>query len=70
MIPVGYGEAQPNFLTGADKQALYNENGEKILLTETYIEAQNSKEEKELLHQRNRRTAFKVTGEKFDLNSN
>ena len=70
LIPVGYGEAQPNFLTGADKQALYNENGEKILLTETYIEAQNSNEEKELLHQRNRRTSFKVTGEKFDLNSN
>ncbi len=70
LIPVGYGEAQPNFLTGADKQALYNENGEKILLTEAYIDTQKTKERKEILHQRNRRTSFKVVGEKFDLKSN
>jgi peptidoglycan-associated lipoprotein len=70
LIPVGYGETQPNFLTSANKKPVYNKKGENILLTEAYIETQKSKELKELLHQRNRRTAFKVIGEKFNLNSN
>ena len=70
LIPVGYGETQPNFLAGADKKPILNAKGENILLTESYIDAQKSKERKELLHQRNRRTAFKVIGEKFNLNSN
>jgi outer membrane protein OmpA-like peptidoglycan-associated protein len=70
LIAVGYGETQPNFLSGADKKPVYNEKGEKILLTEAYIDTQKTKERKEILHQRNRRTSFKVVGEKFDLNSN
>ena len=70
MIAVGYGETQPNFLAGADKKPILNAKGENILLTEAYIDAQKTKELKEILHQRNRRTSFKVVGEKFDLNSN
>lgn len=70
IIPKGYGETQPHFLAGSDKKPVLSENGERIKLTEAYINLQGSKERREDLHQRNRRTSFKVIGEKFDLISN
>lgn len=70
LVPKGYGETQPNFLAGPDKKPVLNEQGKRILLTEAYINTYPSKEKREELHQRNRRTSFKVVGEKFDLQSN
>ena len=70
LIPKGYGETQPNFMAGADKKPVLNEKGDRILLTEDYINKQKTKERKEELHQRNRRTSFKVVGEKYEVISN
>jgi outer membrane protein OmpA-like peptidoglycan-associated protein len=70
LVPKGYGETQPNFLAGPDKKPVLNEKGQRILLTEEYINKHQSKEKREELHQRNRRTSFKVIGEKFDIQSN
>lgn len=70
LIPKGYGETQPNFLAGQDKKPILNETGQRILLTEEYINKHPSKEKREELHQRNRRTSFKVVGERFDIQSN
>ncbi len=70
LIPKGYGETQPNFMAGSDKKPVLNEKGDRILLTEDYINKQKSKERKEELHQRNRRTSFKVVGEKYEVISN
>lgn len=67
IVPKGYGETQPNYLKGSDNKPVINENGERIKLTEAYIELQKSKERREELHQRNRRTSFKVVGERFDI---
>jgi OmpA-OmpF porin, OOP family len=69
LIAKGYGESQPHFLAGPDKKPVLNENGQRILLTEEYINKHSSKDKREELHQRNRRTSFKVVGEKFDLQS-
>ncbi len=69
LIAKGYGETQPNFLAGADKKPVMNEQGNRILLTEAYINTYTSKDKREELHQRNRRTSFKVVGEKFDVES-
>lgn len=70
LIPVGYGETQQNYLAGPDKKPVLNEKGARIILTDDYINKHSSKEKKEELHQRNRRTSFKVVGEKFDMISN
>lgn len=60
MIPKGYGEMQPNQLYGPDKKPVLDENGKPVLLTEAYIETFKVKAEREALHQKNRRTTFKV----------
>ena len=70
LVPKGYGETQSNYLAGPDKKPILNENGQRILLTDEYINKHTSKEKREELHQRNRRTSFKVVGEKFDVESN
>lgn len=67
--PMGYGETQPAILLGPDKKPVLDANGQQIILTEAYIKAQKPKAYQEELHQRNRRTAFKVVGEKFDIQS-
>lgn len=58
--PVGYGETQPNQMFGPDKKPLLDENGNPILLTEAFINTKKVKAEREELHQKNRRTSFKV----------
>ncbi len=65
----GYGESQPNFILTKRKEHLKDAQGNDVLLTEEYIENLPTEEERELAHQSNRRTAFKVTGEGFMLKS-
>lgn len=69
VVAKGYGEDQPNFLKNEKKKEVLDANGERIYLTEKFINNQQSEELKEDYHQRNRRTAFKVIGEGFDLES-
>jgi outer membrane protein OmpA-like peptidoglycan-associated protein len=61
--PVGYGETQPNEMYGPDKKPVLDENGNPVLLTEAYINKLKAKKDREALHQKNRRTAFKVTSQ-------
>jgi OOP family OmpA-OmpF porin len=67
--PNGFGETQPNFLKDDNKKPVLDENGDRIILTEAYINAQEDEETFEEYHQRNRRTSFKVVGESFKLES-
>ena len=53
--PKGYGESTP--------AEIQNDLGEIVTLTPAYIDALSTVEEKEVAHQRNRRTAFKVVGQ-------
>lgn len=66
---IGYGESQPNFLKDENKKPVLDENGERAILTEAFINAQSTEEIQEEYHQRNRRTSFKVVGESFNLES-
>ena len=50
-----------------DKQAALDAEGNRIILTEAYINSIESKDEQEVLHQYNRRTSFKVVGEDFQV---
>jgi outer membrane protein OmpA-like peptidoglycan-associated protein/tetratricopeptide (TPR) repeat protein len=63
LIAIGYGETKPTYLKDSNKELIMNENGEKIQLTEEYINSKGTKDEKEELHQRNRRTAFEVVSQ-------
>lgn len=69
LVAKGYGEDQPNFLKNDKKKEVLDKNGNRIYLVEKYINAQKSEEIREEYHQRNRRTAFKVIGEGFDIQS-
>lgn len=60
LIAKGCGETQPNTLMGTDKKPILDAEGNPILLTEAYIETKKSKAEKDKLHQKNRRTSFRV----------
>ncbi|MDG1330846.1 MAG: OmpA family protein [Crocinitomicaceae bacterium] len=66
---IGFGETTPNFLKDEKKKPVLDENGDRVILTEAYINAQPDEETREKYHQRNRRTAFKVVGESFILKS-
>ena len=70
LVARGFGESEPAFLKDENKDYVLNENGERIVLTEEYIESKPTEQEREELYQRNRRTAFKVTGEGFTTESN
>ena len=65
LVPKGYGETDPAILVGTDKKPILDKDGKEILLTEAYINSKKTKDEKEKLHQKNRRTAFKVTNSKL-----
>jgi len=65
----GFGESQPNYLKDENKEPVLDENGNQIVLTEEYINAQPEEETQEEYHQRNRRTSFKVVGESFSIES-
>jgi outer membrane protein OmpA-like peptidoglycan-associated protein len=69
LVAKGYGEDSPNFLKDAKKKPVLNDQGERVYLKEKYIESQSTEEIREEYHQRNRRTAFKVVGEGFNMES-
>jgi hypothetical protein len=69
LIARGFGESDPAILLDASKKPVLNDKGEKIKLTEKYIDSQHNKDLENELHQKNRRTAFKVVGEGFVLES-
>jgi outer membrane protein OmpA-like peptidoglycan-associated protein len=69
LVPIGYGETQPAILKGDDKKEVLDAEGNPVILTEAYIESQKGNPERNALHQKNRRTAFKVVGEGFKLES-
>lgn len=69
LVAKGYGETIPNYLKDEKKNSVLDSNGNRILLTEDYINKQTSKELQEEYHQRNRRTAFQVIGEGFNITS-
>jgi len=69
LIAKGYGETQPNFARDENKKPILDENGKRVILTEAYIMSLESKDLQEEYHQRNRRTAFKVVGEGFKVES-
>lgn len=70
LIPRGYGESTPTHLVDENKKPIIGSDGERIYLTKEYIDALPTKKQREEMHQRNRRTAFKVVGEGFQLESN
>jgi OOP family OmpA-OmpF porin len=70
LISKGYGESDPAALRDANDNVIKDSNGQSILLTGGYINAQELRRRREDLHQINRRTAFKVVGEGFGLDSN
>jgi outer membrane protein OmpA-like peptidoglycan-associated protein len=70
LIPKGYGEKDPAYLLDQDGDPVIGANGEKIQLTEEYINSLNGNAKQNEMHQKNRRTAFKVVGEGFELQSN
>ncbi len=65
----GFGETTPTHLTDANGDPILGAGGERIILTPEYIKQQSTKAKREELHQRNRRTAFRVVGEGFQLDS-
>lgn len=69
LIAKGYGEDQPNYLKNENKKPVLDSKGERIYLTESYINSQADEETREEYHQRNRRTSFKVVGEGFSEES-
>jgi outer membrane protein OmpA-like peptidoglycan-associated protein len=69
LVAKGYGEDSPNFLKDAKKKPILDDSGERIYLVEKYIKSQPTEEVREEYHQRNRRTAFKVIGEGFNMKS-
>lgn len=63
----GYGESHPNTLKDPlTEETKTDANGQPILLTEEYIKQQTDKDLQEELHQRNRRTSFKVVNSTLD----
>jgi OmpA-OmpF porin, OOP family len=56
----GFGETQPIFLTNKKKEYVLDTKKKRIALTEAYINTRSPKAVQEELHQRNRRTAFRV----------
>lgn len=69
LVAKGFGETTPNYLKDKDKKEILDENGKRIYLTKDFIDAETSSKLKDDYHQRNRRTAFKVLGDGFKLES-
>ncbi len=69
LMSKGFGESSPAFLVDENKDPVIGTDGKKIQLTPEYIKSMPNNTKKEELHQKNRRTAFKVVGEGFKLES-
>lgn len=68
LTAVGYGESDPAIWTDKNKNPILDAKGNKQLLTEAFIKTLPSNQ-KDRANQLNRRTAFKVIGEEFELES-
>ena len=70
LLAKGFGETTPNYLKDDNKKEVLDSKGKRIFLTKKLIDAEKSSSKKDNYHQRNRRTAFKVLGDGFELKSN
>lgn len=68
LVAKGYGETLPTHYLTPEKAPILDNNGKEIILTEKFI-LTLPKEEQDRANQLNRRTAFKVVGENFNLES-
>jgi len=68
LVAKGYGETLPTHYVTPEKTPILDQNGNELILTEKFI-LTLSKEEQDRANQLNRRTAFKVVGENFNLES-
>jgi hypothetical protein len=66
----GFGESTPTHLKDSNEFPIIDSKGNRIILTPEYIDNTTDNSKKEEYHQRNRRTAFKVIGEGFNIESN
>lgn len=69
LVSKGFGETTPTHLVDENKDPVLDGTGARIYLTEEYINSMPTTKKKEELHQKNRRTAFRVLGEGFDVGS-
>ncbi len=69
LVAKGYGESDPNILKDEKKEPVLDKNGKNVILSEKFIVAEKDKVKQDDYHQRNRRTAFKVVGEGFNMES-
>ena len=65
----GFGESKPTHLKDRNEYPILDAKGNRIILTPEYIDNTADNSKKEEYHQRNRRTAFKVIGEGFNIES-
>ncbi len=68
LVAKGYGETLPTHYLTPEKAPILDNNGKEVILTEKFI-LTLPKEEQDRANQLNRRTAFKVVGENFNLES-
>jgi len=69
LLAKGFGESTPTYLKDEAGNPILDSQSKRIILTPAYIDNTPDKTKKEEYHQRNRRTAFKVVGEGFNLES-
>jgi len=69
LIAKGFGESTPTYLKDEAGNPILDAQSNRIILTPAYIYNMPDKKTQEEYHQRNRRTAFKVVGEGFNLES-
>jgi len=65
----GFGESTPTHLRDSKEYPILDSKGNRIILAPEYIDNTDDNSKKEEYHQRNRRTAFKVIGEGFNIES-
>lgn len=68
LVPKGFGESMPTSYLDTERKEILDSDGKEIILTEKFI-LTLTPEEQERANQLNRRTAFKVVGENFKLES-
>ncbi len=70
LLAIGYGETKPTIWIDENKTPILDNEGNEQVLTEEFIKSLPSEEEQDTANQLNRRTAFKVVGQDFELDSN
>ena len=70
LLAIGYGETKPTIWIDENKTPILDNEGKEQVLTEEFIKSLSYEEEQDRANQLNRRTAFKVVGQDFELDSN